>query len=201
MADIIGASLENDRQLRQLADAVEKLRDNEKTLMQLARRDPLTGLGNRLTLEEELERAVLRAQRNGQEGYLLLIDLNDFKLINDTYGHACGDLVLRVVAFRLKAAVRRTDIVTRYGGDEFVIIVESGPEPLDTDIIRAKLIETVSLPQTHDDATMTVGASIGFARFPTDGRSAAELLAHADRAMYRDKNVGRGPVLPSTPSD
>lgn len=201
VADIIGASLENDRQLQRLADAVNKLRDNEKTLMWLARRDPLTGLGNRLTLEEELERAILRAQRNGQEGYVLLIDLNDFKQINDIYGHACGDLVLRVVAFRLKAAVRRTDIVTRYGGDEFVIIVESGPESLDTDSFRAKLVETVSLPQTHGGAIMTVGASIGFARFPTDGRSATELLAHADRAMYRDKNGARIPSLPSSPVD
>lgn len=191
VADMIGAYQENDSHTRELAAVINKLRDNEKALMEIARRDPLTGLGNRIVLEEELSRAILRAQRAGHEGYVLLIDLDGFKPINDNYGHALGDFVLQEVARRLRTAVRRTDTVTRLGGDEFVVIIESGTLPCDLATLTAKLADAIAAPLLHDGHTLIVGASIGAARFPSDGTSSVPLLAQADQAMYAAKHLAR----------
>lgn len=187
VADMIGAFLENASHRHQLATVIDKLRENEKTLMRIARRDPLTGLGNRIVLDEELERAVLRAQRQSLHGYVLLIDLNHFKPINDTYGHSVGDQVLRVTARRLLDCVRRTDTVVRLGGDEFVIIVEGAQEHPNLATLIAKLVACISRVQSHDGHTMAVGASVGSACFPDDGTSSDALLAQADKDMYLQK--------------
>ncbi|MDN5843883.1 MAG: diguanylate cyclase [Alcaligenaceae bacterium] len=187
IADMIGAFLENTDHRQQLASAIDQLRDNEKALMLMARSDPLTGLGNRIVLEEELERSVLRAQRGGLKGYVLLIDLNHFKPINDTYGHAIGDRVLQEIAINLMESVRRTDTVIRLGGDEFVVIIEGEKNPPDLSTLTDKLRATIARPQRHEGHTVQVDASIGAACYPDDGVTSVALLAHADAAMYRNK--------------
>lgn len=193
VADMIGAFLENANRQQQLATVIDRLRENEKTLMRIARRDPLTDLGNRIVLDEELERAVLRAKRLSLHGYVLLIDLNHFKPINDTYGHSVGDQVLRITAQRLLDCVRRTDTVVRLGGDEFVIIVEGSRERPNLTALTAKLTASLSRLQYHDGHTMAVGACIGAACFPDDGTSSDTLLAQADKDMYLKKTLsGQG---------
>lgn len=186
-ADMIGAFLENGSHTRQLAAARDQLLDNERALMRTARRDPLTGLGNRIALEEELLRAVARARRLGRGGLVLLIDLDDFKPINDTYGHGVGDEVLRTVAQRLRAAVRLTDTVARLGGDEFVLIIEDGGLPPDAQALIDKLRTAIVQPIHDQGRTVAVGASIGVARYPDQGTALKVLLTHADLAMYDAK--------------
>src|SRR5690606_20396358 len=121
------------------------------------------------------------------QGYVLLIDLDHFKFINDTYGHSVGDEVLKVIARRLKESVRCNDTVVRLGGDEFVIIVDGAHSPPDVAVLSAKLTTNLSRPQYHDGHTMAVGASIGAACFPTEGTSSDALLAQADKNMYLKK--------------
>ena len=161
-------------------------------LQRLARHDPLTGLGNRTVLEERLAHAVERARADGQAGYVLLLDLDGFKPINDTHGHAVGDMVLQTVAQRLQAAMRNTDTVARLGGDEFVIVAP-GREPL-TGLpqLLARVAAAVEAPIDCEGLVLRVGASIGAARFPDDGHANAELLTHADAAMYAAKQDKRG---------
>lgn len=191
VADMLGAFLEHRHHSQQLADAIDQLQTNEKTLLQLARRDPLTGLGNRTALEEALTQALHRSQRSGVPGYVLLIDLNRFKPINDTLGHTVGDQVLQEVANRLLRTTRQTDTVARLGGDEFVIIAEGLSEPLEIAALMGKLEAVISEPQQHGEHLLTVTAAIGAASFPADGDSSRELLAHADQAMYAHKERQR----------
>ena len=185
VADMIGALLENKLKIEELAKANSKLHDNEEVLMRMARRDALTGLGNRLLMEEELARALLHAERTGRSGTVLMIDLNGFKEINDTYGHECGDMVLQQTAKRLRAAVCQSDTVVRLGGDEFVII--TGADPKDSKELCDKLRCEIQRPQLIGDREIKMGASIGYACFPADGVSSAALLACADHAMYSEK--------------
>lgn len=186
-ADMIGAFLENGSYTRQLAAARDQLLDNERALMRTARRDPLTGLGNRIALEEELLRAVARARRLGRGGLVLLIDLDDFKPINDTYGHNVGDEVLRAVAQRLRNSVRLTDTVARLGGDEFVLIIEDGSVMPDPQALVDKLRAAIVQPIPDQGRAVAVGASIGVARYPDQGTALKPLLTHADLAMYDAK--------------
>lgn len=185
VADMIGALLENKLKIEELAKANSKLHDNEEVLMHMARCDALTGLGNRLMLEEELARVLLHAERTGQPGTVLMIDLNGFKEINDTYGHECGDLVLQQTAKRLRAAVCQSDTVVRLGGDEFVIVTELAPNDAKEmcDTLRCE----IQRPLVLADREIRMGASIGYACFPLDGVTSTELLACADRAMYSEK--------------
>lgn len=201
IADMIGAFLENRHHSQQLAGAIDKLQANEKILLQLARRDPLTGLGNRTALDEALQHAVHRAQRTGIPGYVLLIDLNRFKPINDTLGHPVGDQVLQEVAHRLQRVTRQTDTVARLGGDEFVVIAEGLSEPIEITVLMSKLEAVISEPQRHGGYFLVVGASIGAACFPLDGTSSRELLAHADKAMYAHKQRDvRGEAVAADPA-
>src|SRR5690606_30960087 len=110
--------------MTELATVIGKLRNNEKALMQVVRVDSLTGLGNRIVLEEDLSFAVALALAEKSEGYLLLIDLDGFKIINDTHGHNAGDYVLQEVARRLRSAIRSSDTIARLGGDEFAVVLE-----------------------------------------------------------------------------
>ena len=176
-----------DELMTELASVIDKLRDNEQMLMEIARLDPLTKLGNRLVLEEELASAVARAERQDTIGCVLLIDLNRFKPVNDTYGHAAGDAVLQEMARRLLNNVRCSDTVVRLGGDEFVVIAENLHEPYEPQVLIDKLYKAISVPLEHGGHILKVGASIGAACFPTDGTSSVTLLAHADQAMYANK--------------
>lgn len=175
----------------ELASVIEKLRNNEKALLQVVRVEPLTGLGNRIVLEEELSFAVALALLENSEGYLLLIDLDDFKIINDTHGHNAGDYVLQEVARRLRTAVRSTDTVARLGGDEFAVVLEGKSLAKAIPDLVQTLVGLISAPIEYEGKTLTVGASIGIASFPSDGSNLKTLLAHADRAMYATKQRKR----------
>lgn len=163
-------------------------------LRRQARHDPLTGLANRLLLEEHLDRAILQVERTGSQVHVLLLDLDKFKPINDSLGHAAGDEVLRTVAQRLKACVRGADIVARLGGDEFVIVtsnIPSSPESDDINALVKRIEQAMSETVNWQGNAIEVSYSIGWTRFGQGGGSAAALLAQADAEMYRVKTSRR----------
>ena len=134
---------------------------------------------------------MLRATRNGSGVALLFIDLDKFKPINDTLGHDAGDLVLKTVAERLNQIIRKTDTAARLGGDEFVLILDNVKERQDAAVTARTLLEAIPRPIPVNDTTCSVGASIGISHFPTDGKTVAEFLSAADKAMYKVKESGR----------
>lgn len=161
-----------------------------QTLRSQARHDPLTGLGNRLKLEEDLSRTIRQVERTGSQGHVLLLDLDQFKAINDTFGHAAGDEVLLTVAHRLLACVRGTDTVIRLGGDEFVIITVDIASDSDTDDIftlAKRIRQTLAQPIAWQDTYLQISASIGIAPFDRHGNTSTALLAQADANMYWHK--------------
>ena len=175
-----------------LEKIIDDLRVQQQTLEAQAHQDSLTGLANRKLLQDRFKCALQRARRSGENFALLMIDLNGFKAINDTHGHAAGDTVLMAIAQRLKAATRDCDTVARIGGDEFVIIVESVGEPQDIGPLSRKLVSRLS----HDvplecGASVSVGASVGVAIYPDDGADLTRMLCVADRAMYECKTSGQ----------
>lgn len=174
----------------ELAEANACLRDNEETLLQMARQDALTGLANRIALDEELERAVKRAERHGNGLAALVIDLDGFKPINDGHGHAVGDSVLREVAGRLRACVRASDLVCRFGGDEFVILLEGARIEQDACAVAEKLLAAMGEPVAFGAERLHVSASIGIALYPGGGAMPWDLIAKADDAMYEAKRSG-----------
>lgn len=166
------------------------------------RHDMLTGLQNRRALMEALPLAQARASRNQNRLGLLFIDLDGFKAVNDELGHDGGDQLLRVVAARLRGAVRRTDSVFRLAGDEFTVLLEDMNDGLcDAHRVGCKLIEAVSSPIELGGATARVGASIGIAvQAPERDCTPDELIKEADRWMYAAKKAGRGCILPLPPA-
>jgi diguanylate cyclase (GGDEF)-like protein len=172
-----------------VATALARLRGEERVRHD-AVHDPLTGLANRTLLRDRLEHALGRSEReNGATG-VLFIDLDNFKRINDAYGHAAGDAVLTELANRLRTAVRPGDTVARLGGDEFVVVCEQVDEESALAVGR-RLLDAIRLPLTAGGAQHTLAASIGIAL----GQSApASLLGDADAAAYRAKAAGRGRV-------
>ena len=178
----------------ELEEAHEKTRAAEEQARMLARHDALTGLPNRRVFSAELQAALNRAQSGGMTCSVLLMDLNDFKKINDLDGHLVGDTVLCEVAQRLLATIRGNDMVARLGGDEFVIIAE-GEEELQAHLEGAKrladrLINAIRQPILADDAKFEIGASIGIAPCRADATNVTSLLRAADIAMYRAKQSG-----------
>ena len=167
-------------------------------LSQLAYHDSLTGLPNRIRLEDDLRRAIAQAGRRHEPLALLFIDLDRFKPINDQHGHAVGDQVLCAVARRLQAALRAADLVARLGGDEFVVLLSSLAHHDDSLVVADKLMLALAEPMHIGSLTLQVGASMGVARYPEAGGTAAELLRSADAAMYQVKQAGRStqPLLP-----
>ncbi len=164
----------------------------ERALQRAALRDPLTGLLNRAALADELRRMIERAQRTGGGFALLLLDLDHFKEINDSVGHQTGDLVLRQTARRLRAQVRRSDVLARLGGDEFAVISDQAASPTDSIALAERLTEAVSRPLHVGGVEAHIGTSIGIATFPEDARDGDQLLARADMALYAAKGAGRG---------
>lgn len=173
-----------------LQHEVDELRAREQLLRVQAYHDGLTGLANRLLLADRFNVAVVRAKRNSKCFALLMIDLNDFKSVNDLYGHAAGDAVLIATARRLACSVRASDTVARLGGDEFVLIIESLEEQQEIAKLGEKLFDSLSAPIPLDTAVLeSVSASIGVAVYPDDGLSLNEMLAVADQAMYDCKTT------------
>ncbi|HVN35376.1 MAG TPA: EAL domain-containing protein [Casimicrobiaceae bacterium] len=164
----------------------------DEQLYYQANYDALTGLPNRLYFKDQLVRRLAQAQREAKPFALLFIDLDRFKTINDTLGHAAGDEVLRQVAARLRRCVRETDTVTRLGGDEFTIILSQIRSARDPESVALNVVNALAQPITIGGAERRVSASVGIAVYPDDGTSADRLLYNADVAMYRAKELGRG---------
>ncbi|WP_439536671.1 diguanylate cyclase domain-containing protein [Methyloversatilis sp.] len=165
------------------------------TLDELARnsqRDPLTGMPNRALMNDRLDSAITLARRRGTHIAVLFIDLDYFKPINDTLGHPVGDAVLCEVARRLEDVVRDSDTVSRYGGDEFLVLLAEVTQASDAAQIAAKMLASLTEPCHVGDTVLRLSASIGIALFPEDGDDAGTLIDRADVAMYRAKREGGG---------
>ena len=158
----------------------------------LANHDALTGLPNRARFLERLHEALINADRDRTRVAVLLVDLDRFKVINDTLGHHTGDQFLRMVSKRLMQCVRETDTVARLGGDEFALIMTRLKSLSSAELIAENLIHELSKSYTIDNHEINSGASIGIAFYPQDGGDSGELLLKADLAMYRAKATGRG---------
>ena len=171
-------------------DVTEARAINEK-MSHLAQHDALTGLPNRVLLMDRLHQACLKHQRSGRQFALIFLDLDNFKVINDSLGHDQGDILLREVAQRLDDAVRGSDTVCRLGGDEFVLIMDDVRENRDISGFCQKLTQEISLPVTLKDREYRVTPSIGVSVCPADGHDPETLMRRADAAMYRSKNMGR----------
>ncbi|WP_297447090.1 EAL domain-containing protein [Acidiferrobacter sp.] len=158
--------------------------------LELATHDALTGLPNRLLLSDRLDQALVQARRAGDRVALLFLDLDGFKTINDSLGHATGDLVLKAVAQRLTTSLRATDTVARQGGDEFVVVLTGLATLEAVDQVTQKLLTNLIAPYSVQDRILYVGASMGITVFPDDGVDRDTLLKNCDIAMYRAKEAG-----------
>ncbi|GAB3359637.1 MULTISPECIES: EAL domain-containing protein [Giesbergeria] len=163
----------------------------ENHIAYLAHHDTLTGLQNRYSLLNKLEQALATARRAGRMLAVMFIDLDRFKTINDTLGHACGDALLQQVADRLRANVRDSDIVARFGGDEFVVVLSDVEDAAATSRVANKLLEILRVPYLISPHELHSSPSIGIALFPSDGNEPDILMKNADVAMYHAKREGR----------
>lgn len=193
-SDVVARPLRRAELLARLRHQLRQRR-REKALLKFALHDSLTDLPNRSLCMDRLHQALLQDQRDGRVTALLFIDLDKFKLINDSFGHEAGDAVLREVARRLRAGVRAGDTVGRMGGDEFVIVLRGLPDPASARKIALDLLSAFHLPFDWQGEAMILGISIGLAQSPRDGRQARALLARADAAMYLAKQQGRGRLV------
>lgn len=176
------------------SDITERKREEEH-IRRLAHYDVLTGLPNRALFLDRMRRALARAERRGGHLAVLYLDLDQFKPVNDTHGHAFGDRVLAEVAHRLSASVRDVDMVSRRGGDEFVILIEAADAQSAAGTVAAKLIQSVSAPYLIDGVEARIGACVGIALYPEHGKAPERLLEAADAALYEAKRRGRGGFL------
>ncbi|MGH2945841.1 MAG: sensor domain-containing protein [Solirubrobacteraceae bacterium] len=173
---------------------ITERRRAEQRIAHLAYHDPLTGLANRTQLEEHLGRALSRAERSGRAVALLYVDLDRFKLVNDSFGHSVGDEVLRAAGRRMERALRATDVLARHSGDEFLVLVGDieGDAPGVAEAVAHKLVGALREPFAISGLEFQIDATVGISVFPDDADSADALLRHADAAMYAGK--GTGPV-------
>ncbi len=172
---------------------------DRRKLNYVARFDPLTGLINRVLFGDRLHNAIIRSHRDGRLVALMFVDLDEFKTINDRYGHNIGDELLQQVARRLVSSVRATDSVARIGGDEFTVILEGSQRVEDAGQVATKILRTLEEPYRVRDRELRVTASIGIALYPIDGDDAEALLRDADIAMYSAKAAGMNTYQYFTP--
>ena len=175
---------------RRVAERTEALAAANARLRELAMRDPLTGLANRMALRQHLELAWQRARRRNELLALIMLDLDEFKPVNDCHGHEVGDQLLIEVARRLQASARATDLVARLGGDEFVLVCESIGSPQQAQALAARILDALGQPFRLGEQSIRIGASIGIS-FGEDCGTGNDLLREADQAMYRAKAAGR----------
>ena len=170
---------------------VTELRRRDKEMWHQAHFDRLTGLPNRALLADRIDGMLRRARRNQTEVALLFIDLDDFKPVNDTFGHDVGDLLLREVAGRLQRLFRDEDTVSRLGGDEFIVAMHTEADAAVAQNAAAKVVDSLAKPFQIAGHSLRISCSVGFACYPADADSAEGLIQHADHAMYRAKKQGR----------
>lgn len=179
---------------------ISERKAQEDRIRHLAQHDFLTGLPNRALLEDRLKQAVPLAQRNGTRLGVMFLDLDRFKIINDSLGHETGDALLKQVARRLIGSVRAADTVSRQGGDEFVILLQDLDTPDHAAAVARKVLEVLAEPFVLDGLTLSVTPSMGIAVFPDDGADFQTLLKNADAAMYHAKSLGRNNFQFFTPA-
>jgi diguanylate cyclase (GGDEF)-like protein/PAS domain S-box-containing protein len=175
---------------------VTERRAAQEHVRHLAYHDSLTGLANRAKLEEHVGFALARARRHARSAAILYIDLDRFKLVNDTLGHAAGDELLRQVADRLAARTRATDLLARHGGDEFMMLLADidGDARTTAERVAHDVLATLEQPFTLEGHEFEIAASVGVATYPEDGRDMSEVLKRADDALYAAKRDGRGTI-------
>jgi len=171
-----------------LAEEIEKAKVQ---MVHLAQHDALTDLPNRLLLNDRLAQAIALARRHGKQLAVMFLDLDRFKLINDSLGHTVGDQLLQSVAKRLTAGVRNSDTVCRQGGDEFVILLADVEHAEDAALSAQKILDALTVPHLIDQLELHVSVSIGISIYPDDGQDADALIKNADTAMYHAKEGGR----------
>lgn len=165
---------------------------NEDQLEYLATHDELTGLANRALFHDRLEQSLHYAHRSGRSVAVLLLDLDRFKIINDSLGHSFGDRLLSAVAQRLDRVVRDTDTVARLGGDEFVLLLAEVADSDDVGLLAARILRDLAEPYRIEGREVALGASLGISLYPRDSNDGATLIRNADIAMYRAKQEGGG---------
>ncbi len=168
-----------------------RLKEANAELQHQASHDALTGLPNRVLFLDRLGREIAHAERDGHRFAVLVVDLDRFKVVNDTLGHGAGDQLLMEIANRLSMAVRTVDTVARTGGDEFLLLVTGIREPADAAVVAAKIVAELHRSASISATEVHTSASIGISVYPTDGTDAESLVAHADEAMYFAKQRGR----------
>ncbi|MDQ3399015.1 MAG: diguanylate cyclase, partial [Deinococcota bacterium] len=168
-----------------------ELHARQRALEHLANYDSLTGLPNRALFYKELDEALKESKRSGKTVGLLYLDLDGFKFVNDSLGHSSGDSLLQAVALRLTASLRKKDMVSRLGGDEFIMILSRLRQPQDAAFVAQKILDSLAQPFLLAGHKLTVSASIGIASYPDDAQEAEALIHCADTAMYRAKQLGK----------
>ncbi len=171
---------------------ISRQKSVEAEIRHIANHDHLTGLPNRMYVQVALEQAVAAARREQTEIAVMFLDLDRFKLVNDTYGHGVGDGLLIEVGRRLKESVRESDLVARLGGDEFVVVMSNHLTSEAVKTVAQKILDNLSLPYQVGGHTLHSTPSIGISRYPQDATEVEELMQHADLAMYQVKQAGRG---------
>lgn len=174
-----------------MQEDISQEKANKDKLRHSATHDMLTGLPNRMLMQERLQQAMSASKRGNHAVGIIFIDLDHFKIINDSLGHQVGDDLLRQVATRLSACLRAGDTLARLGGDEFVVLLPGINTPLDAAVVAEKMLDSLSKPIIVDTHELTIGCSLGISLFPLDGEDADTLLKHADTAMYTAKEGGR----------
>ena len=189
---IVNAALRDEVSERHVLESkLEALTEREEASRHAAVHDPLTGLPNRVLFNDRLEHGLAQAKRHGWSLAVMFIDLNDFKKVNDTYGHGAGDSVLKTIAARLTQRVRDDDTVSRHGGDEFLYLLTAVNDEGDLPAIAEKILASIQEPCSVNVGDVTIhpsiGASLGIAVFPKNGSTSNVLIQGADKAMYQAK--------------
>jgi diguanylate cyclase (GGDEF)-like protein len=191
------AGYSSERQRRLLFAQAQSMGEAHELHEQMALHDPLTNLPNRNLLSERMEQSLARAKRRDNQFSVMFIDLDDFKTVNDNYGHVIGDQVLVAIADRLKKHVRTEDTVARIGGDEFVVLSDHIEDEHDVRIAAARILSEIAEPivlrlRESDSVTINITGSLGISICPRDGISLQQLVERADDAMYQVKKTGKG---------
>jgi diguanylate cyclase (GGDEF)-like protein len=193
---VIESELANTKtDLAEVRDDLSRAQVKTEEAQQNALQDALTGLPNRVSFEQGLDHGLIQAKRHGWGLAVLFIDIDKFKNINDSYGHDLGDQVLLMVADRLKSFVRDEDIVSRWGGDEFVCLLFEVKQEADVTRLAERIINRIAETCEFDGTILSIRVSIGIAIYPTDGETADILFKNADSAMYKAKGTEKRVVL------